>query len=152
MSDSERYQVANSNLVYDTIEGEVILLDIETGTYYQLVQNSVPVWNWLTEGVGVQEVVARLAQQFPNDAKAIPDSITHFIEQLLDEKLLAPLPDGAPLPTPETPYLWTPDPAALYVVPTLLKYTDMQSLLLLDPIHDIDSQGWPILKPNSLTV
>jgi hypothetical protein len=29
-----------------------------------------------------------------------------------------------------------------------LKYTDMQSLLLLDPVHDVDSQGWPILKPN----
>lgn len=26
------------------------------------------------------------------------------------------------------------------------KYTDMESLLLADPIHEVDSQGWPKLK------
>jgi hypothetical protein len=28
----------------------------------------------------------------------------------------------------------------------LNKYSDMQELLLLDPIHDVDDAGWP--KPN----
>ena len=26
------------------------------------------------------------------------------------------------------------------------KFTDMQSLLLADPIHDVDEQGWPKIK------
>jgi hypothetical protein len=26
------------------------------------------------------------------------------------------------------------------------KYTDMESLLLADPIHEVDEQGWPKLK------
>ena len=30
--------------------------------------------------------------------------------------------------------------------PALQKYSDMQELLLLDPIHDVDEAGWP--KPN----
>jgi hypothetical protein len=28
-------------------------------------------------------------------------------------------------------------------VPVLNKYTDMQDLLLLDPIHEVDERGWP---------
>ena len=33
--------------------------------------------------------------------------------------------------------------------PVLNKYSDMQDLLLLDPIHDVDEEaGWPTNKPN----
>jgi hypothetical protein len=28
----------------------------------------------------------------------------------------------------------------------LNKYTDMQDLLLLDPIHEVDAAGWPSTK------
>ena len=31
--------------------------------------------------------------------------------------------------------------------PLLQKFTDMQALLLLDPIHEVDSAGWPQPKP-----
>ena len=30
--------------------------------------------------------------------------------------------------------------------PVLQKHTDMQELLLLDPIHEIDEKGWPSKK------
>ena len=33
--------------------------------------------------------------------------------------------------------------------PVLEKYTDMQELLLLDPIHDVEEAGWPKAKPGA---
>ena len=30
-----------------------------------------------------------------------------------------------------------------FVPPTLEKYTDMQDLVLLDPVHEVDERGWP---------
>jgi hypothetical protein len=30
----------------------------------------------------------------------------------------------------------------------LQKFTDMQELLLLDPIHEVDERGWPHRKLN----
>jgi hypothetical protein len=30
-----------------------------------------------------------------------------------------------------------------FTPPLLHKYSDMQELLLLDPIHDVDEAGWP---------
>ena len=32
---------------------------------------------------------------------------------------------------------------APFDVPVLIAYTDMQDLLLADPIHDYDETGWP---------
>jgi hypothetical protein len=48
------------------------------------------------------------------------------------------------------------EPAKAPAVPTdkrpfkplkLEVYTDMQDLLLLDPIHDAEEAGWPLTKP-----
>ncbi len=30
-----------------------------------------------------------------------------------------------------------------YVAPVLESFTDMQDLILLDPIHEVDAAGWP---------
>lgn len=41
----------------------------------------------------------------------------------------------------------TPNPDKLHFEePIFHKYTDMEDLLLLDPIHDVDETGWP--KPH----
>jgi hypothetical protein len=140
-----RYQVATQELIYDTIEDEVILLDIRTGTYFQLTGNAVPAWNWLVNGMSPDEIVDRFAQIYPNEQAAIEAGLTKFIRDLTAESLLAPRPaDAAPRLDAPTP---VPDNAgAPFAAPTVLKYTDMQSLLLLDPIHDVEAPGWPIQK------
>ena len=30
-----------------------------------------------------------------------------------------------------------------YVPPVLEKFTDMQDLILLDPVHEVSERGWP---------
>jgi hypothetical protein len=34
-------------------------------------------------------------------------------------------------------------------VPLIEKFTDMEDLLLLDPVHDVDARGWPHAAPGS---
>jgi hypothetical protein len=34
-----------------------------------------------------------------------------------------------------------------YTKPVLNKYTDMQQLLLADPLHEVQEAGWPHTKP-----
>jgi hypothetical protein len=33
--------------------------------------------------------------------------------------------------------------------PVIEIYTDLQDLLLLDPIHDVDDRGWPVFNPQA---
>ena len=47
--------------------------------------------------------------------------------------------------TPSAPTLLVTEKLA-YEHPVLQKYTDMEDLLLLDPIHDVDEAGWPARK------
>ena len=34
--------------------------------------------------------------------------------------------------------------APAFVTPELHKFTDMQELLLVDPIHEVTEEGWPL--------
>jgi hypothetical protein len=49
--------------------------------------------------------------------------------------------NGQPLPADVLP--------AAFVAPVLHKHTDMQDLLLLDPIHEVDETGWPSVKKDA---
>jgi hypothetical protein len=68
--------------------------------------------------------------------------LSAFIESLEAEQLVVPDPldaTGAPL-APAGPALpW--EPLALET------FTDMQELILLDPVHEVEpSQGWPVAR------
>ena len=42
-----------------------------------------------------------------------------------------------------------PRSALEFAPPRLEKYSDLEDLLVLDPIHDVDEAGWPIAKAPS---
>lgn len=139
----------NPDIVHDTIDGEVILLDIEKGNYYQLKNEAVQVWSVIASRKisSAFTVASNLAKNGEYSQNEILSSISPFIDQLESEHILLEInhPKGKN------------DDASLsdakkgkaeskFSTPVLLKYTDMQSILLLDPIHDTDEEGWPNKK------
>ena len=41
-----------------------------------------------------------------------------------------------------------PEERLWFEAPSLEKYTDMQDLVLLDPVHEVDQTGWPRQQPD----
>lgn len=149
MTKPERFHVSNPNLIHDNIQGEVILLNLETGTYYQVRGTGVWVWNLLVAGISLQEIKARLTLLYPDAATVIESELGRFVRELEQEEIIAPLDADAPAPALATEMDVATVTEPTFQTPVLLKYTDMQSLLLLDPIHDADTPGWPISKGNA---
>ena len=71
-------------------------------------------------------------------------AIAAFIAQLESEKLVAS--DSGESITAAADSHDQASYPDVFVAPVLNKYTDMQDLLLLDPIHETDAQGWPVRK------
>ena len=72
----------------------------------------------------------------PADARAV---VAAFLDSLVTEGLLVAQSESATPPA----LLDLPGDAGPFTVPGFEKFTDMQDLLLLDPIHDVDETGWP---------
>src|SRR3954466_3604431 len=127
-----RYELNNPPAVAELVEGEVIAINLDTGSYYSLIGPAAEVWNRLVAGFSPQEILAGPADE-------LADSLQRFIDALLAEGLIRPA-SGAPAPAASMPALapWPSDALRFD------HFTDMQDLLLLDPIHDVDERtGWP---------
>jgi hypothetical protein len=131
--------------VADVLEGEVVVVHLDTGAYYILQGTASGVWQMLAAGRPVPAIVSQLAERFPDDA-AMASSVADFVAQLTGEGLLVPASsadDTPPLPGDDQ---WIADIAS-FTTPVMFRYTDMQALIQMDPIREYDETGWPARRP-----
>lgn len=129
-------------VVHETVDGEVILIALQTGCYYSLEGSGADVWSGLVDGRQPADVVSELESRYDAGPGEIRSAVLDLVEELMSERLV--LADGgegsATAPAKQ------PGPAsegAPFPPPVLRKFTDMQDFLLVDPIHDVDEAGWP---------
>ena len=128
-------EVNSPDCVAEEFAGEIVALNLETGTYFSIKDNAANLWNDLAKGHPVETLVAAAGQ-----GTAMAAAIEAFASAVVKEKLMRTT-DAAQQPT-EPPTLALDGP-----LPEIEGFNDMQSLLLLDPVHEVDDQqGWPKVK------
>jgi hypothetical protein len=131
-----RYTIA-PDVIHEVFDDEVVIADLERGTYYSLGGSGVDAWIGLRDGVPLGRVVDAIAAASSADAAVVGDELRRLVDELVGEGLISAngsAEDAAPFSVQRETF--TP--------PTFERFTDMQQLLLLDPIHDVDEAGWPV--------
>ena len=147
MSSAERFRVNTPKVVHETIDGEVVIIHLDTGCYYSLDGVGAVIWDRLDHGATVGETGAWLGQHYPAAQVEAAGLVVRLAGELQTEDLIVPLNDPSPAAA-ERAEPGAPLPAS-FQPPVLRKHTDMQDLLLLDPIHEVDETGWPSIKPDA---
>jgi hypothetical protein len=132
-------------VINETIAGEAVMIDLNTGTYYSLDAVGAEIWDEISRGASLEQIVSQLEARYDAPADAIEGAVRRLADELERENLIV----GA---NGDAPAGWTPSEAAVdarkpFEEPTLQKFTDMQDLVLLDPVHEVDERGWPHQKP-----
>jgi hypothetical protein len=134
-----RFRINTENVVHETVDGEVIAIDLANGSYYSLSGSGPAIWEQLAEGAGEVELSAVLSARYDGDRETIRAAVTGLLEQLLDSSLIVAA-DGPEAPVAPSEGNGKRIP---FETPKLERYTDMKDYFLLDPIHEVDSAGWP---------
>lgn len=132
------YCIPLTRVVYEVLNTEVIVVDFGTGNYYALIHIAKQIWQLIEQKTCVEKMVELLSNRYQKDEDLIVNDLEMFIGELLENGLIEPF-DGDACMDP----ILSPSEGWEYDVPTLQKYTDVQSLLLLDPIHEVAEVGWP---------
>ena len=136
-----RFHADSAHVVHEAIDGETLVVQLTTGTYYSLRGTAHEAWQLLAAEQPLDDVTAELERRYP-DASAVGVDVRSFADELLAEQLLVELPDGEPGVGGQP--LAADRALAAYEPPRVERYTDMQYFLLLDPIHEVDEvAGWP---------
>ena len=126
-------------IVHETVDGEVIAIDLSDGSYYSLAGSGPAIWELLGQGVSEADIVAVLVGRFEAEETEIAAAVAALLAQLRENNLIVseegtaaepPTPNGSGEQTPFEP-------------PRLERYNDMKDYFLLDPIHEVDTAGWP---------
>jgi hypothetical protein len=138
--DNRTFRLNEPRVVADTIDGEVLAIDMASGAYVNLRDWSTFVWSHLLNGATVDEAQQALSEHVgdaPDDAVAV------FADRLHTEGLVVP---GDPVASggPQGDGVAIDVPTAPWAGLMVESFTDMADLILLDPVHDVDAnKGWP---------
>jgi hypothetical protein len=126
-------------IVHETVDGEVIAIDLVSGSYYSLAGSGPAVWEQLGNGASEAEIGAALAGRFEADDQTIGSAVSALLAELRESGLIV----SDERAGEATPIAGGSGEKAPFEAPRLERYTDMKDYFLLDPIHEVDTAGWP---------
>lgn len=140
-----RYRLNEPDVIQETVEGETLIVHTRTGTYYSLEGSGTHVWNALLAGHSAVEIGDAFASSSDDERVAIHAGLDTFVTSLVGERLIVPS-DHPPADSTSAGRA-SDDPKPTFILPELRAFSDMQELLLVDPIHDVQPDvGWPLQK------
>jgi hypothetical protein len=133
-------RVDSASVLSQLIDDEVFIIDVRVGNYYSLSGVSAAIWEALQSPCSIEEIVQLIQQNFSGTPTDLPALIQQFVDDLAAENLITvqPMVNKGPKQPISSDGAHQP-----FQTPILEKYSDMQALLLVDPIHDVDERGWP---------
>ncbi|TDG36493.1 hypothetical protein EZJ43_08220 [Pedobacter changchengzhani] len=126
----------NPRLAADIFDGEYIIANLDTGLYYSIQGLAVSMVNALPFD-DEKEVIMDLATAFPEHTAIIENELNIIFSELQNESIIK----LNAMPADAKSKLLLPEK---YVISHFNRYADMQDLLMLDPIHDVDEEGWTV--------
>ena len=141
----KRYEIRGPMIIHETLDGEAVLVNLETGSYYSTAGVGARIWGHVEHGSSTARVMEDLRRTYQGIPDDLDDSVRHFLDELVEEGLAIVLDNGSG----ELDVAFEPPPQRLatFNPPLLEKFTDMQELILLDPVHDVEEErGWPRTK------
>lgn len=145
MDVTQQFRINSPNVVHEAFDDEVVVVNLETGSYYCLQRASATLWLLLVQGASVKDIAGVFVRRFAAAVDDIERQSAGLVDVLVREGLIVPSDGTSAAPQIDDAAVAEPRPA--FELPPLQTYSDMQALLVLDPIHEVDSSGWPVAKP-----
>jgi hypothetical protein len=131
------YELSGVNIASENFGGEIVAVNLDSGKYYSILNTGAYVWNALLASSSVDQIIKRLSEHYQIDPLKVSEDIVSFVEQIKNEGLIKPVQESRQATD-------TDKPLGSYAAPKFEIFSDMQEILLLDPVHDVDASGWPL--------
>ena len=141
MNPNETSYVKNENVSIEFFDKEAVLLNIFKGHYYSFKgETAYYIWTLLSLRYTASSIAEALEQSgVQGNSIALVEG---FIAQLLQEEIIQAVTNA-----PGEPVFPVIEISDTTILPNLEVHTDLQDLILLDPVHDVSStKGWPYNK------
>lgn len=137
------YQPNSPAVASEVIDGEAVIMHLKSGKYFSAAASGGFIWACVERQQPIDHIAELFVQRYAATPEQAKTAIGSFIRDLLAEDLIRELSDKHQPALLSLAEIGSVDSRRVFISPTLNVYSDMQDLLLLDPIHDVDEVGWP---------
>ena len=90
LSRTQEY-VRAKDIVATDMDGELVMMDIGTGSYFAINGSGPAIWDRLTEPLLIDDLIASLGDEFDTGPKAqFEAEVSDFVANLVDQGLVKP--------------------------------------------------------------
>lgn len=141
---STSFTVASPNIVHEIFDDEVVIVSLDSGSYYSMAEVGMTCWQQIIAGCSVEKIVEIMSSTYDAAVGHVRDAVLTLIGEMEAEQLIVRL-DRPPKNNIEVAAL----PAGqkkVFQPPVLHRYEDMKQLLVIDPVHMVSDDGWPQIR------
>lgn len=131
-------RAASANVHSKVFDDEVVILDMKSGAYFSLRGAGVDVWKLIEANASVAMISEALGERYEAPSSEIATALDSLLGELAESGLVV----ADTSLDPSRPAAQAAEKVP-FAAPQIERFTDMQELLLLDPIHEVDDSGWP---------
>ncbi|WP_392532236.1 PqqD family protein [Nostoc sp. C117] len=85
---STNYQINSPKVIHETIDAEVVVVNLDEKNYYSLLKVAADIWNKIERGISQENIITELSQQYNRSSEEIQKSVNTFLEELQKEQLI----------------------------------------------------------------
>jgi hypothetical protein len=84
--------VQDAEPVTAEVDGEIVMMSISEGAYFGLNGVGSEIWDLLHEPMSITNLCEKLAGEYDVDEETLSRTVTHFVQQMLERRLLRLVP------------------------------------------------------------
>jgi hypothetical protein len=135
-----RYLINSPMVIADNMDGEIVILNMESGKYYSAMSTGAIVWQLMSNGYNVDEASKIISTYYSIVIDIVKKDLNELLTKFIEDKLIKISEVSEPIISINI------SDKNEYKTPEVTVYTDMEKLLLMDPIHEVENMGWPNIK------
>jgi hypothetical protein len=121
-----------SHVLHEAFDDETVVVNMKRGHYFAFSGKSADLWSEIVRGASMGDLTARLDIDSP--------ALDRFMGLLDQEGLVESSQEATEELSPEE---WLADTD---LAGSVEPFNDIEGLLLIDPIHEFDENGWPTVQ------
>jgi len=78
----------SENFVFNEVDGELVMMNIEDGSYASLNETGKYIWNILEEPKSIEEILPSILDEYDIDPSTAKTEIESFLLKLVEQNIL----------------------------------------------------------------
>ena len=81
MTTIDTLKINSPDIVSETIDGEVVIVNLQQGHYYSLLNTATEMWNKIEQGTNRESLIQELLQRYETSEEEVSKDVNKFIEK-----------------------------------------------------------------------